>query len=198
MKLLLLLLLFCVLVAPAAADYDCDWHAANDGLPPDFAHYDAEHDSDGDGIGCETITGLSEAELGLLLGSLPGETVVFHTPLIELDETGSYIEEAPPTAAQALDDAPAVSNAQPVPAVPSVRLRVNSNFRAAPGLQFAIVGGGAMGSVYEWTTAQLGPAGYIWYRLALPGGAGWVRGDLVDVLDPDDIAQNPSTTPNSS
>ena len=153
----------------ALADNSCDWHAANDAAP-DFTHYDTEHDSDGDGIGCETITGNSTAI----------ETTI---TLIELDETGSFVEETPQTAAQPPEDAPALSDAQPVPAAPSVRLLANSNFRAAPGLQFAIVGGGASGSIYEWTTAQLGPAGYIWYRLALPGGAGWIRGDLVDQLD---------------
>ena len=82
-----------------------------------------------------------------------------------------------------------MSDAQPVPAVPSVRLRVNSNFRAAPGLQFAIVGGGAMGSIYEWTAAQLDRAPMVWYELSLPNGEGWVRGDLVDLLlDADDTA----------
>ena len=52
-----------------------------------------------------------------------------------------------------------------------------------PGLAFVIVGGGASGSVYQWTQAQYGSGGYIWYELVLPAGAGWVRGDLITLLD---------------
>lgn len=150
---------FCLLVR---AHNSCDWHAVND-IDPDFAHYDAHHDGDGNGFGCESITG---EDTGV-------ETTI---TLIELDETGSFIEESP---AASTDPTPETS----APAVPSVELLANSNFRRGPGLAFAIVGGGASGSIYQWTQAQYGNGGYIWYELILPAGAGWVRGDLIRLLD---------------
>ena len=144
------------------ADYSCDWHEAND-AEPDFAHYDAYHDSDGDGIGCELITGLP---------AVPETTIT----LVELDETGSFIEESTTPDPTPVPDAPAA-------AVPSVLLLVNSNFRQGPGLQYVIVGGGAADSIYQWTSAAYGNGGWIWYELVLPGGPGWVRGDLIRLLD---------------
>ena len=144
------------------AHNSCDWHETND-AEPDFAHYDAHHDSDGDGIGCELITGLP---------SIPETT----TTLIELDETGSFIEES-------TTPVPTPEPETPAAAVPSVELLANSNFRRGPGLAFTIVGGGASGNVYQWTSAAYGSGGYIWYELALPAGAGWARGDLIRLLD---------------
>ncbi len=165
---LLLVLLFCYLIPPAAADRDCDWHAAND-APPDYAHYDAVHDYDGDGIGCDTITG--EAQI---------------KPVTQ-EELDAIVEAV----AEELETQPDDETAA-VPSVPSVALRANSNFRSGPGLAFVTVGGGATGSVYEWTAAQYGAGGYIWYKLVLPAGAGWVRGDLVDLLNAGNI---PESTP---
>lgn len=48
MKSILILLSFSLLIATTGAHNSCDWHVAND-LEPDFAHYDAHHDDDGDG-----------------------------------------------------------------------------------------------------------------------------------------------------
>ena len=149
-------------VTTVLADFSCDWHEAND-FPPDFAHYDAKHDYDGIGFGCPLITGfapepvLTDAELDALFDVGVGENDAPH----------------PPTPRQR----------RPRPAVPSVELLANSNFRRGPGLAFVIVGGGASGSVYQWTQAQYGSGGYIWYELVLPAGAGWVRGDLITLLD---------------
>ncbi len=176
MKSLLIVLSFSLLVATTVAHNSCVWHAAND-VAPDFAHYDAEHDDDGDGIGCPTITGLPP---------VPETTTI----LIELDETGSYVEDTPTTAP---DTVPATTAS----AVPSVELLVNSNFRRGPGLAFVIVGGGAAGSVYQWAAAEYGADGYIWYRLVLPAGEGWVRGDLIRLLDAGNIPENTPTPTDS-
>lgn len=146
---------------PAFADFSCNWHEAND-LQPDFPHYDVVHDSDGDGIGCEQITGIAHAS------NLSEAEIAAHMEILT------------------------------TPAVPSVELLANSNFRRGPGLSFAIVGGGTTGSVYEWTSAQYGSSGWIWYKLVLPAGEGWVRGDLIKLLDADDIPEptpNPADTP---
>jgi hypothetical protein len=154
------------------ADNSCDWHEANDD-PPAFEHYDAEHDNDGDGIGCEQITGISSADMESLLGPAT-EEVVYAEP-VPIGETVDLSEELPTAATDQEDDAPAI---------PSVRLRVNSNFRGGPGLAFPIVGGGARDSVYAWTDARYGINNYIWYHLILPDGRGWIRADLIDQLTP--------------
>lgn len=160
MKTSLLITLFFLLVTPVVADRNCGWHAANDDAP-DFLHYDSLHDSDGDGIGCDTITD-------------EGTAIETTITLIELDETGSFIEQSPTA-----------------PAVPSVELLVNSNFRRGPGLAFAIVGGGSPGSVYQWTSVAYGSGGWIWYELVLPAGSGWVRGDLIRLLDAVETQNSP-------
>lgn len=147
------------------AHNSCDWHAAND-TEPDFLHYDTAHDSDGDGIGCEQITGLppdSGAE---------ATTVVF----AEVVAVGERVD--PTEDEQAALDAEDEGDAGP--SVALATLLVNSNFRRGPGLGYYIVGGGAAGSAYQWVQAQYGSGGYIWYQLSLPNGEGWVRGDLVE------------------
>ena len=157
--------------APAGADRSCDWHLANDDSL-DFAHYDSVHDRDGDGVGCDQMFGAAPVTVS---------TVVFGEELavgerIELSELedGALLVGGSDAVDVADDDEGFSETA-------AATLLVNSNFRRGPGLAYYIVGGGAAGSEYEWTQAAYGSGGYIWYELALPAGAGWVRGDLVDV-----------------
>lgn len=156
-------------VTSVLADFSCDWHEAND-FPPDFSHYDAEHDYDGIGFGCPLITGFA------------AEPVLTET---EIDALFAEYLNADP------DPTPET----PAPAVPSVELLANSNFRRGPGLAFVIVGGGSTGSVYQWSQAQYGSGGWIWYELVLPAGTGWVRGDLIQRIDAtEDTESTPSAT----
>ena len=159
----------------AAADNTCEWHQGND-AEPEFAHYDSEHDDDGDGIGCDQITGLPPSE---------GSTVIFAEE-VGVGETVDLEElEGGDLPAGAVDDDEGVVDDEWAD-IASVTLLVNSNFRRGPGLAYVIVGGGAAGRRYQWTQAAYGNGGYIWYELALPAGAGWVRGDLVDRRNADD------------
>ena len=62
-----------------------------------------------------------------------------------------------------------------------VVLRVDSNFRARPGVENNIVGGARAGRAYLYVATAGDTEGAHWYQIKLPKGWGWIRSDLANL-----------------
>ena len=86
------------------------------------------------------------------------------------------------------DSTPASQNntavVQAPPAVPVVELLHNSNFRARPGIENAIVGGGRAGVRFPFVITAGDNQGTHWHQIRLPRGWGWIRADLATLINP--------------
>lgn len=86
------------------------------------------------------------------------------------------------------DSAPISPNSagvvQTPPSVPVVELLYNANFRARPGVENSIVGGGRAGSRFPFVTTAGDKEGTHWHQVRLPRGWGWIRADLARLINP--------------
>lgn len=70
------------------------------------------------------------------------------------------------------------------PSIPVVELLHDANFRARPGIENAIVGGGRAGVRFPFVTTAGDNQGTHWHQVRLPGGWGWIRADLAALTYP--------------
>ena len=165
LRLLFALILACAIGIVAVADQSCAWHKANDFFP-DYIHYDAFHDDDGDGHGCV-------AEFPRDLG-----------PAADSSADGDEEAEADATpdsgSGAAESGAAAQATATPVWVEPTLHvvLLYRSNFRARAGIENAIVGVADAGSAFAYVMTGIDNEARWWYQVELPSGWGWIRSDL--------------------
>ena len=70
------------------------------------------------------------------------------------------------------------------PTVPVIELLYDANFRARPGIENAIVGGGRAGRRFPYETTAGDDNGTDWHQIRLPLGWGWIRADLAELIRP--------------
>jgi len=70
------------------------------------------------------------------------------------------------------------------PTVTVVQLLHSANFRARPGIENAIVGGGRAGVRFPFVTTAGDSEGAHWHQVRLPRGWGWIRADLATLINP--------------
>ncbi len=163
------LFLLCLLSASITlADRTCSWHRSN---PASAGHYAAYHDRDGDGVGCEVLSRRSSSSHTSSTSSTSSSgstTTSISTPTVT------------PTVEPVVMATPTPTASATAPSTVTIRLLYNSNFRARPGIENSIVGGGLKGNTYTVVQTADDNAGNRWYQLRLPYGWGWVRSDLAE------------------
>ncbi len=98
--------------------------------------------------------------------------------------------EIPVATADVLVTAEATAEA---PVTCTVVARNPANVRKGPGVQFERIGWLAGGQLVRVEAQTMGSSNFVWYRVTIDAGTGWVRADLV--IAGDDCANVPFVTP---
>ncbi len=110
------------------------------------------------------------------------EAAVARRVLDECDDTTS--ESTPVSHASTPVSQNNAGHVQTPPLGPVVELLYNANFRARPGIENAIVGGGRAGRRFPFVTTAGDRDGTHWHQVRLPRGWGWIRADLAALISP--------------
>ena len=108
------------------------------------------------------------------------------SPTDQAESTPAPTETPEPTTTEKTPTS--TPEATPTPSAPTAEAKRNSNLRGGPGTNYDVVGGVKTGDNNE-IIGKFVIGGYNWYKLE---NDGWIRGDLVEVLNADQIPTIPS------